>query len=117
MRLAWILTLGSLLVLGMADLVVRPQLASAQLDRFPPRNTEKPDEEGPRLPNGKLQRDVILKHEYEQNLEDLRRIHELSGEVLEDMEEQTEHVFSLKTLKKLEELEELSKDVRKRFKK
>ena len=116
MRLAFTLAIGSLLVLGMADLAIGPQPAHAQFDQFPLPRVPKPEDEGPRLPNGKLQRDVILKHEHEKNLEDLRRIHELSGELVEEMEEQTEFVFSLKTLKKLEELEELSENVRKRFK-
>ena len=98
-------------------LLLQPGGVSAQfpypIDQLP----KKPDDEGPRLPNGKLQRDVIVEHEHKKNMEDLRRIHELSGKVLEDMEKQTAFVFSLSTLKELEEMEKLSKDVTKRFKK
>lgn len=90
----------------------------AQFSQFPSSRPEKKDEEeGPRLPSGKLQRDVILKHEHEKNLDALREIHKLSGELIEEMEADTEFVFSLKTLKKLEELEKLSKQVKSRFRK
>jgi hypothetical protein len=98
--------------------VLPPQFVIAQIDRYPQEKPfPKPDDEGPRLPNGKLQRDAILKHEHKQNLEDLREIHQLSGELIAELEESTAFVLSLKSLKKLEKMEKLSKDVRKRIQK
>lgn len=118
MRNAHALLFGSLLVLGLVQTMVGPETALAQLDRYPPDlRFPKPDDEGLRLPNGKLQRDAILKHEHGKNLDELKEIHELSGELIEELEEDTEFVLSLKSLKKLERIEKLSKDVRKRIKK
>lgn len=77
----------------------------------------KTEEEGPRLPNGKLQRDVILKHEHQRNLDELKEIRKLSDELIEDLETNTEFVLSLKSLKKLERMEKLTRDVRKRVQK
>lgn len=110
--------LCTLLVVSAAQLVLHPPFVIAQIDRYPEEKPfPKPDDEGPRLPNGKLQRDAILKHEHKQNLEDLREIHQLSGELIAEVEENTAFVLSLKSLKKLERMEKLSKDVRKRIQK
>ena len=118
MRVPPVFLLCSLLAVGAAQLVFHSQLVIAQIDRYPEEKPfPKPDDEGPRLPNGKLQRDAILKHEHKQNLEDLREIHQLSGELIAELEENTAFVLSLKSLKKLERMEKLSKDVRKRIQK
>lgn len=118
MRLSPLFLLGSLLVAGIAQFALHPMPGLAQIDRYPEeRPFPKPDDEGPRLPNGKLQRDAILKHEHQRSLEDLREIHRLSGELIAELEEDTAFVLSLKSVKKLERLEKLSKDVRKRIEK
>lgn len=92
--------------------------APDQFSQFPSeRNNQPDDEDGPRLPGGKLQRDAIVKHEHEKNLETLREIRKLSEELIEELETNTEHVFSLKTLKKFEQLEKLSKQAKSRFRK
>lgn len=118
MRVPPVFLLCILLVLSATQLVLHPRFAIAQIDRYPEEKPfPKPDDEGPRLPNGKLQRDAILKHEHQQNLEDLRSIHQLSGELIAEVEENTAFVLSLKSLKKLERIEKLSKDVRKRIQK
>ncbi|MDZ7639517.1 MAG: hypothetical protein U5J83_14880 [Bryobacterales bacterium] len=118
MRRSNLLLLGSFLMLGLATLALPPFPLHAQLDRYPEAKPfPKPDDEGPRLPNGKLQRDAILKHEHQRNLQELKEIQDISGELLKELEENTEFVLSLKSLKKLERLEKLSKDVRKRIQK
>ena len=45
-----------------------------------------PSPEETRLPNGKLQRDEILKAEYEKSLQDSRELAKLAGELKTDLE-------------------------------
>lgn len=67
------------------------------------------------LPNGKSQRDEILKAEHEQNLKDAARLSELAGELKETMEKEDRFVFSLNTMKKAEEIEKLAHKIRTRL--
>ena len=67
------------------------------------------------LPNGKSQRDEILKAEHEQNLKDVARLSELAGELKEAMEKEDRFVFSLNTMKKAEEIEKLAHKIRTRI--
>lgn len=103
----------------MADAApVNAQFRQFQGSQFPAPKIKKPeDEEGPRLPSGKLQRDAIIEHDHKKNLEDLREIQKLTEELLEEMEANTGYVFSVGSLKKMEQLEKLSKQVKNRFKK
>lgn len=118
MRIPPAFLLCSLLAVSAAQLMLHPQFVIAQIDRYPEEKPfPKPDDEGPRLPSGKLQRDAILKHDHQRNLDDLREIHQISGELIAELEENTAFVLSLKSLKQLERMEKLSKDVRKRIRK
>jgi hypothetical protein len=69
------------------------------------------------LPNGKSQRDEILKLDHKKNLEDAAAMAKLAEEVSEDLEKDDRYVMPLKTLKKLDEIEKLAKAVRARLKK
>jgi hypothetical protein len=69
------------------------------------------DQEGLRLPNGKLQREEILKAEHEQNLKDAARISELSEELKQELEKNDRYVVSMSTLKKTDEIEKLAKKI------
>ncbi|HWB86940.1 MAG TPA: hypothetical protein VG675_22545 [Bryobacteraceae bacterium] len=67
------------------------------------------------LPNGKLQRDEILKAEHEQNLKDAGRLVELSKQLQEDLEKNDRYVLSIATLKKTDDIEKLVKKIRSRL--
>jgi hypothetical protein len=67
------------------------------------------------LPNGKSQRDEILKAEHEQNLKDAARLAGLADELRQDMEKEGRFVFSLNTMKKAEEIEKLAHKIRSRM--
>jgi hypothetical protein len=69
-----------------------------------------------RLPNGKLQRDEILKAEYAQNLKDARELSELARTFELDLEKSDRFVLSLSLLKRLDEMEKLTKRIRGRMK-
>ncbi len=69
------------------------------------------------LPNGKSQRDEILKAEHKKNLADAAAISKLADEVGEELEKSDRYAVSVKTLKKLDEIERLTKAIRGRLKK
>jgi hypothetical protein len=80
---------------------------------LPPR--EGPDHGDVQLPNGKSQRDEILKVEHEQNLKDAARLADLADELKQAMEKEDRFVFSLNTMKKAEEIEKLAHKIRSRM--
>ncbi len=105
----------ALIALGPA--AVAAGLLPAQ-QQLPPEGTYPPvAPRDTRLPNGKLQRDEILKAEYEQNLKDARELTELARKFELDLEKSDRFVLSLTLLKKLDEMEKLTKRIRGRMKK
>ena len=85
----------------------------AQLPQHP--EHESPPEEA-RLPNGKLQRDEILRADYEKSIEESRELAKLADELKADLEKGDRNVLSLQMLKKTEEIERLAKRIHDRMK-
>jgi hypothetical protein len=77
-----------------------------QIDTAPPDN---------KLPNGKSQRDEILKAERKQNLKDAADLVALTQQLQQDLEKNESYVFSLNTLKKTDDIEKLVKKIRSRM--
>jgi hypothetical protein len=73
------------------------------------------DDPDVKLPNGKLQKDEIVRMDYERNLRDAGELARLSQEIKDDLERGDRYLISLKTLKKLEDVEKLTKDIRQRM--
>jgi hypothetical protein len=73
------------------------------------------DEPDVKLPNGKSQKDEIIRVDYERNLRDAGDLARLAEEIKDDLEKGDRYLVSLKTLKKLEDVEKLSKDIRQRL--
>jgi hypothetical protein len=69
------------------------------------------------FPNGKSQREAILKQDHKKNLEDAAQMAKLAQEVSDDIEKDDRYVVSMKTLKKLDDIEKLTKSIRGRLKK
>ncbi|HEV3199054.1 MAG TPA: hypothetical protein VGZ73_14165 [Bryobacteraceae bacterium] len=67
------------------------------------------------MPNGKLQRDEILKAEHQRNLKDAAQLVELSQQLQEELEKNDSSVLSLSTLKKTDDIEKLVKKIRSRM--
>ncbi len=107
----WSLRRGALAVSFLAVLGI----AVAQFPGEPPRPVPPESSADVRLPNGKSQRDEILKAEHEENLKDAAKLADLTQELKEDLEKQDRFVFSLATLKKTEEIEKLAKKIRSRL--
>lgn len=68
-----------------------------------------------KLPNGKSQRDEILKAEREQNIKDAARLVAMAEELKDDLEKNDRFVLSLSTLKKTDDIEKLVKKIRSRL--
>ena len=79
----------------------------------PPIAPETPEEV--RLPNGKLQREEILKADYQKTLEDARALSKLADEMKIDLEKSDYNVLSVGTLKKSDDINRLAKRIHDRL--
>ena len=86
----------------------------AQPPPLHPRPNEEPEDV--RLPNGKLQRDEILKADFQKSLEEARELSKLADELKLALEKNDRYVLSIPTLKKTEEIERLARRIRDRLK-
>jgi len=68
-----------------------------------------------KLPNGKSQRDEILKAEREENIKDAARLVEMAEALETDLEKDDRFVLSMATLKKTDDIEKLVKKIRARL--
>lgn len=73
------------------------------------------EEEDVVLPNGKLQKDEILRAEHQQNLKDAAELSELAEQLKIELEKNDRYVLSLATLKKTDDIEKLAKRIRARL--
>jgi hypothetical protein len=78
-------------------------------------NSSTRDEPDVKLPNGKMQKDEIIRVDYEHNLRDAAELARLSEEIKDDLEKGDRYLVSTKTLKKLDDVEKLAKDIRQRM--
>lgn len=99
-------------------LLLVPAAFGARL--LPAQKTQPPPLDEPpediRLPNGKKQKDEILKAEYEQNVKDAQELVNIARSFEEDLEKDDRFVLSLSSLKKLDDMEKLTKRIRGRMK-
>jgi hypothetical protein len=101
--------------------ILLPVLLALALPAQPPQNPPihpRPggDTEDVRLPNGKLQRDEVLKADFQKSLNDARELAKLADELKTDLEKNDRFVLSIPTLKKTEDIERLAKRIRDRLK-
>ena len=80
-----------------------------------PRPGDEPTEDA-RLPNGKLQREEILKADFQKSLDDARELSKLAEALKTDLEKNDRYVLSIATLKKTEDIEKLAKRIHDRLK-
>jgi hypothetical protein len=74
-----------------------------------------PEQADSHLPNGKLQRDEILKAEHDKNVKDAAQLVDLAQQLQQDIEKNDRFVLSLATLKKTDDIEKLVKKIRSRM--
>ena len=92
-------------------------LALMVMAQQPPREHPAPGDppEEVRLPNGRLQRDEILKSDYQRTLEDARALSKLADELKSDLEKSDYNVLSVAMLKKTEDIDRLAKHIHDRI--
>ncbi len=73
-------------------------------------------EEDVRLPNGKIQKDEILKADHEKNLEDAAKLAKLAEDLRAGLEKSDRFVLSIDLLKQTEEIEKVARRIRSRMK-
>jgi hypothetical protein len=87
---------------------------SRQVEQSPlPRADE--EQHDTTLPNGKSQRDEILKAEHAQNIKDAAQLADMVHQLQEDLEKNDTYVLSIATLKKTDEIEKLIRKIRTRL--
>lgn len=82
-----------------------------------PQSRIEKESEDIRLPSGKMQKDEILKADYEKSLEDAASLLKAAEDLKMDLEKTGRHVLSVGTLKQLDNIEKLTKRIRSRLKK
>jgi len=87
-------------------------LALSQRGQEPPTAPEEPDA---RMPNGKSQKEEILKAEHQQNLKDATALADLAEQLKADLERNDRYILSMATLKKTDEIEKLARKIRSRL--
>ncbi len=87
-------------------------LGGAQPQQAPADETEEQDV---KLPNGKSQKQEILKEQHQQNLRDVSEILEVAGQLKAELEKNDYQVLSIASMKKAERLEKLAHQVRSRL--
>jgi hypothetical protein len=68
------------------------------------------------LPNGKSQREEILKADYKKNLEDAADLVKLAEDLKAELEKNDRYIVSVKALKETDDIEKLAKNIRGRLK-
>lgn len=74
-----------------------------------------PLQDDPKLPNGKSQRDEILKAEREQNIRDAAKLVEMVQGLKADLEKNDRFVLNMDTIKKTDDIEKLVKKIHDRL--
>ncbi len=69
----------------------------------------------PKLPNGKSQRDEVLKLEREDNIRDAAKLIDMASSLKTDLEKSDRFVLSMDTVKKTDDIEKLVKKIRDRL--
>jgi len=74
-----------------------------------------PLQDDPKFPNGKSQRDEILKIEREQNIRDAAKLVEMAEGLKADLEKNDRFVLSVDTIRKTDDIEKLVRKIRNRL--
>jgi hypothetical protein len=73
-------------------------------------------DENRRLPNGKLQKDEIAKHEHEKALQDAQDLVSMAQQLRDELQKAGDFVVPMASVKRTEEIEKLARKIRGRLK-
>jgi hypothetical protein len=111
-------TLVAIVGAGASAFAQRPGMPKGCPDCNPRLGADPPQiggEGDAKLPNGKSQRDEILKADHEKNLKDAADLVELAQQLQLEIEKNDAFVFSLSALQKTDDMEKLVKKIRARL--
>ena len=93
-------------------------LITACFAQFPPQPGRGPvsPEDDPKLPNGKSQKEQIVKEDYKKNVEEAIQLAKLAEDLKMDLEKGDKNIVSIKDIKQTEEIEKLARSIRSRLK-
>ena len=97
-------------------LVFLAAILRASSQQAPPPPTLPDKDTDVKLPNGKSQRDEILKSEHEKSLQDAAEMIRLAEGLKADLEKAGSFVVPVQTIKKTDEIEKLARRIRSRLK-
>ena len=69
-----------------------------------------------KLPNGKSQREEIIKEDYKKNVEEAAALAKLAEDLKSDLAKSDHNIVSVKNIKQTEEIEKLARSIRGRLK-
>jgi hypothetical protein len=107
---------GRVLAGGAAALLACALSSAAALAQREVQGTAPTGAQEPRLPDGRSQKEEILKHEYKKALEEAGELLKLAEGLKADLERDDRHVLSVQTLRRTEDIEKLAKRIRGRLK-
>ncbi len=81
----------------------------------PPHHLPSLTDEDVALPDGKSQKEEILKENHQRDLKDAAQLIELAEQLKQELEKNDRHVLSIASLKKTEEIEKLAKRIHSRL--
>jgi hypothetical protein len=73
-------------------------------------------EEDLRFPNGKSQRDEIIKADHQKSVQDAIDLAKIAEDLKSDLERSDKNIVSVKNIKQTEEIEKLARSIRARLK-
>ena len=91
-------------------------MAFAQSPNDLPRVQTPSEQEDRKLPNGKSQRDEIVKADYKRNVQDAEHLSQLAQQLQDDLARSGSNTVSVKTLKTLDDIDKLARGIRGRLK-
>ncbi len=91
-------------------------MAFGALLAFPQRPLPGEPERDIRLPNGKMQREEVLKDEHEKSLKEASELLKAAEDLKAELEKNDRYVLSVTSLKQLDTIEKLTKRIRSRLK-
>jgi hypothetical protein len=102
-------------LVGIAPAALLAKLLPGQDMAGPPAPIPPNHPDDVRLPNGKKQRDAILKADYEQNVKDAQDLVARARNFQQELEKSDQYVLSLGLLKELDDIEKIARRIRGRM--
>jgi hypothetical protein len=98
--------------LSLAPLPAQKLPPARPRDTDPTTPAQDPDQDEPRLPNGKSQKDAIAQSEHEKALKDSEALISVANQLKDDIQKAGNFVVPVAALKKTQEIERLARSVR-----